>query len=487
MSLATEETRRTAFRAAYLMGDRGKELFAWVAEGDDDAARKAAVSSLYLHWRRDPDYVFGLMDDLGRRVGLPPVGRNGRVLRFLADLSITIYINHPERDDVLHHTSDLWARVLIKRLRLNQLLFLVRLPFAHQVGRAFSGRTLETALLSELQSPRRFFGQTDEERSRFLRCVPFVDPDLPITTDEGLADLVGLLRSDILLHRILGALILAIHGVSDPKANESLLDKLLPQLDGDAALWALLAFAVPLPATPPAWIPLLERMTTRLIEGDRATFSDASGLLKAFDIALLPLGLAYGKHGLTMPLIDDILARSLAKDRELGLRIVRGLASVGFYYPNAVFATLRKQADIFAAPDAATSLGATLAAMRTLHFDRVDLFMSEMHASSALRADVAARRDPDLIARCINWVGFYNNAVHQALEYPAMRKTILIGGLQALGEARKPSDFIGPYTDSAIDMAARAGFQLIRWTEPSFDAPPGSPAGSSAADRDATV
>jgi hypothetical protein len=61
--------------------------------------------------------------------------------------------------------------------------------------------------------------------------------------------------------------------------------------------------------------------------------------------------------------------------------------------------------------------------------------------------------------------------VHQALHYPAMRRTILMGGLQALGEARKPGDFIGPYTDAAIDMAARAKFRLIRWTEPTFDTP----------------
>jgi len=469
MSPATEETRRTAFRAAYLMGADGKELFTWIAEEDDEDARRSAVRSLYLHWRSYSDYVTGLMDDLVERVGFPPLGKSGRVLRFLADLSITIYINHPEREDVIRQTSRMWSTVFTRRLRLNQLLFLARGALGHQVAKAFSGRTLNTALLPELQAPTRFFRQTDEERARFLRTVPLVDPAEPIRAPAQQDDLVGLLESDILLHRILAALVIAIHATDEPETTGALVDELQPRLGDVGAFWTLLAYSVPLPTTPSAWIPRLEAMTRRLVEKKGDLLLEPGSILEKFDISLLPMGLAYGKQRLDMPVVSELLSEALVRDRPLGLRLVRALASVGFYYPEAVFATLRTHGELMHQDDAADSVAQALATIRTLHFDRVDLFLAEMGAPDSLRESIGHRPVPGFIARCINWVGYYNNAVHQALNYPAMRRTLLIGGLTALGEARRPSDFIGRYTDAAIGMAARAKFQLIRWTDPAFD------------------
>ena len=469
MSGATEETRQTAFRAAFLIGADGRRLFTWIAAGSDEAARRSAVLSLYLHWRRDPAYVNALLVDLVNRVSLPPLWRSGRVLRFLADLSITIYINHPERDDVVRNTSRLWRAVFTRRLRLNQLLFLIRGPLGHQAAKAFSGRTLSTALLTELQPPTRFFDQTDEQRARFLRTVPLVDPAERFDGQGRVDDLVALFDSEILLHRILAALVLVIHAADEPERAGALVDELEGRLGDHGAFWTLLAFAVPLPTTPSAWIPRLEAMTVRLVEQRRGLLFEPDSILERFDIALLPLGLAYGKERLEMPVIARLLADSLAHDRALGLRLVRSLAAVGFYYPEAVFATLRRQPDLLHDEDARPAVAQTLATIRTLHFDRVDLFLSEMRAPDALRVEIGRQPPPSLVARCINWIGFYNNAVHQALYAPAMRRTLLIGGLTALGEARKPSDFIGPYTDAAIDLAERAKFELIRWTEPDFD------------------
>jgi hypothetical protein len=209
-------------------------------------------------------------------------------------------------------------------------------------------------------------------------------------------------------------------------------------------------------------------MTRRLVHKRAYLLFDAS-ILEKFDISLLPLGLAYGKQRLDMPVVSELLSEALSRDRSLGLRLIRALASVGFYYPEAVFSTLRPHAELLREDDAADSVAQALATIRTLHFDRVDLFLTEMGAPDSLRDSIGHRPEPGLIGRCINWVGYYNNAVHQALNYPAMRRTLLIGGLTALGEARKPSDFIGRYTDAAIDMAARAKFELLRWTDPAFD------------------
>ncbi len=451
------------------MGVEGRELFTWIAEQDDATARRSAVLSLYLHWRRDPQYVNALMSDLAAMVRFPPLMRSGRVLRFLADLSITIYINHPEREDVILQTSRLWSYVLRRRLRLDQLFFLARGPLGHQVAKAFSGRTLSTALLPELQSPTRFFNQTDEERARFLRIVPLVDPNESMTSFHRVDDIVALFESDILLHRILAALVVAIHSVTEPKETGGLVDELQPRLSAGASLWTLLAYAVPLPSTPASWIPRLEIATERLFEQQQNVLFEGGSILERFDISLLPLGLAYGKSRLDMPVVEDLLSSAQKRDRRLTARLVHGLAAVGFYYPECVFSTLRRFPDLARDPDATESLAETLATIRSLHFDRVDLFLADIHAPDSFRASIARQPDPGLIARCINWVGYYNNAVHQALEYPAMRQTLLIGGLTALGEARRPSDFIGRYTDAAIDMAKRANFELIRWTDPTFD------------------
>jgi hypothetical protein len=465
------ESRRTAFRTAFLMGERGKELFVWLAGQDNADARRVAVRSLYLHWRHDPGYVHGLMKDLAGRVGFPPIGRSGRVLRFLADLSVTIYVNHPERADVLERTAALWTEILTSRLHVQQLLFLVRAPLARSVALTFSGRILNTATMSEVQDPSRFFSQGLADRQRFLRVVPLVDPDAILDDKGQLDDVVQLLHSEILPHRILAALVLATHGARDSGRMAQLLEELARFLRGDAYLWAILAFAVPLPETPPAWLAWLERMTERLIAKDPETFLDDHGFLASFDIALLPIGLAYGKAGLTMPLIDDLLGRALKGDRSLGLRVIRGLAPVGFYYPDLVFTSLRRHAEMFRAPDAANSLAYLFATMRALHFDRVDLFLAEVGAPDSLREAIARMPEPSVVARCVNWIGLYNNAIHEALNYPAMKRTLLLGGLRALGEATEPRQFVRAYTDDVLDMAERAEFQLIRWTDPSFDGP----------------
>jgi hypothetical protein len=469
---ATKETRRTAFQTAYLMGAEGRDLFYWLAEQNDSAIRRDAVLSLYLEWRRDRAGVFAIMDELAARVRPWPFGASGRVLAFLVDLSVTIYINHPEDEELLERTSRVWSTVLVDRLHLNTLLFLVRGPLKQVIGRAFAKRTLNTALMNELQSPSRFFRQSDEERARFLRTVALIDPDVAIDTfgEQEIDDLVQLFRSDILLHGVLAALVLAIHATVDPKGAIRTLDRIGERLKGESVLWALFSFCVPYPETPDSWVGIVERMTDDLIRQDRATFfGDGGGLQSRFDIGLLPLGLAYGKRGDEMPLVDRLLAQSLAKDPDLAQRIVRGLASVGLYYPLSVFTTLRPHAGRLIEHDAGDALARTLATMRILHVDRVDLFLAEIHAPDELRAKVAADQDLGLIVRCINWIGYFNNAVHQAVRYPAMRRTLLMGGLTALGNARSPADFIGPYTDAVIDLGKRAGFRLIRWTDPTFD------------------
>src|SRR4051812_32055023 len=152
-----------------------------------------------------------------------------------------------------------------------------------------------------------------------------------------------MLQSDIIFFNIVAAMVLVIHAYSDFKRAEPLIRDLFDELDGYGRLWTLLSFCVISPNTPAEWTELLEEFTRRLVaEHPAIFFNQAVPFLNQFDILLLPLGLAYGKHGAAMTEIVTLLRDGWARgDRRLVKRCIAGLGVVGFYYPQAVFQTLR--------------------------------------------------------------------------------------------------------------------------------------------------
>src|SRR5205085_4637524 len=96
------------------------------------------------------------------------------VLDFLAGLSILIYVNHPDRADVVVQTSALWYEVLRNRLKLQLLnrkaLVKVATPLVAQV---YATRMLETFLFSSPEEATRFFAS---DRSAIGRAVALYDP-----------------------------------------------------------------------------------------------------------------------------------------------------------------------------------------------------------------------------------------------------------------------------------------------------------------------
>jgi hypothetical protein len=221
-----------------------------------------------------------------------------------------------------------------------------------------------------------------------------------------------------------------------------------------------------LPNTPPAWAPLIERLTERMFaEHPAIVYGEEPSLLQQLDdILLLPLGLAYGKVGQTMPLIELMLQDSLLRDDSRQLeRVVAGLAAVGFYYPEP---TLRLLGDVLTAiPEAPpAALTATLATIRTLHQDAVDVFMARYELSAGLQRQVAATADTELVRRFIYWLGLYNQVVHSCLYYPKMRRQMAMGAMETLAVARAPQEFIGAYTATVFRMLREAGFRLSEWT-----------------------
>jgi len=467
----SEEARRTGLKAAYTIGPGARDVFLWAATKGSPALRRAAKDALYLIWRTDPEFTYSLLNELVERIGLGNLPDLRNILEFIIDLSITIYINHCEREDIVQQTTDLWYEILKNRLHLDLLNTGILGPAFEKlvfqaVARAFSRQLLDTALFTDLAPAERFFDLPAEERETFKRVVPLVDPQADLESAQD--DMAALLRSDMVLFNYLAALVLAIHGYHDFEATEPLLRRLFDELEVNGRLWEILGFAVLLPGTPPGWVGLLETFTRRLIEQHPAIFyGEEQGVLAQFDILLVPLGLAYGKRGPSMPHFEALIQEGLSRgDRRQVARCLAGLGPVGFYYPDAVFHTLRAAIPDFTDPDLQAALVPPLATMRTLHFDAVDVFLQQIGADEAFQRSISAAADVELVQRHIYTLGLHNNAVHQALFYPKMRRHILIGGLNALADARSPQDFIATYTPIPIRMVREAGFRLSEWTLP---------------------
>jgi hypothetical protein len=92
--------------------------------------------------------------------------------------------------------------------------------------------------------------------------------------------------------------------------------------------------------------------------------------------------------------------------------------------------------------------------------------VNQVGAGQAFQRRVSAATDIELIDTYIYSLGIYNNAVHQAINYPIMRRELLIGGLTALIEAHSPQDFVGSYTPVPLRMLRAANYRLDQWTLP---------------------
>lgn len=464
----SDETRRTALKAAYYIGPPAREVFLWAAARGSPALRRVARDTLYLIWRSDPDFTYGLLRDLVTRIG-PSTLRNLRqLLEFFFELSVVIYINHPERPDVRDTTVELYYELARQRLHLdilNTSVFGKRVEslIFQAVASAFSRPILDTMLMSEIVPAERFFAVPPAERAILMRVAPLFNPAHPL--HPHLADLETLLRADNVLFNLVGAAQIAIHAVVNPTDTEAVVRGLFERLPPSGRLWLLLSFSVLLPNTPVEWTPLVENLTERLFtEHPDLVYGVTPSILQQFDILLLPLGLAYGKVGQTMPLIELLLQDGLLRhDRRQVERVVAGLAAVGFYYPETV---LRLLGDVVTAlgADLPEALTPTLATIRMRHRDAVDVFMARRNLSEILQHRVAASADTELVRRYIYWLGLYNQVVHSCVYYPRMRRQMAMAAMEMLTRARTPNEFIVVYTATVFRMLREAGFRLSEWT-----------------------
>ena len=494
LDTGVSEQQRTALRAAFNIGPAARDLLVRGALSDSAALRNAVrdtlyliwngvsrppgaadggsnTSALYFIWRQAPDFTHGLMKDLVARLSwLNPLEAR-RILAFVLDLTITIYVNHCERPDVVENTAALFHELSVERLHLDKLVLgaaLERVVF-RVVASVFADRLLRWMLLDDEANPKAFFTLAASERALLGQAAALLDPRSDLDAAKPL--LLQMLGAAVPVLRGSATLVLAVHMLADPAGAENTLRALFDALDARGRTWLLAGFSVLLPDTPAAWVPLLETLTQRMLDDTRSGGSPAP-LMPAFDGFFVPLGLAYAKRGSAMPLFLPLLQQA-GQHPARAARLIESLGVVGFYHPQAVLGLLRQHAKaLLGNPITCPALVQALATMRTLHFDPVDTLLAQAGASEGQRRDVVAGADMARVQQFMRLLGYYNNAVHFCVHYPRMRRGLAACALTLLATAPNAREFIAGYAARAIAMARESNFDLRAWTEAEADEAP---------------
>ncbi|NTW98044.1 MAG: ATP-binding protein, partial [Oscillochloris sp.] len=249
----SDEARRTGLKAAYYIGPRARDLFLWAAAKGSPALRRVARDALYLIWRGDPDFTYGLLKDLVGKVGPGALRDLRNIVEFFFELSVVIYINHCDRQDVIDRTVDLYYELAKQRLHLdiiNTGIFgkTIEDLIFQAVASAFSQPILDTIMLAEVMPVDQFFALSTEERALLVRAAPLFDPATPLAAHMQTMD--ALLRGENIVFNLVGAAQLAIHAAENFPAAEPHIRDLFERLPGPGRLWVLLSFALLVPSTP---------------------------------------------------------------------------------------------------------------------------------------------------------------------------------------------------------------------------------------------
>ncbi len=234
LNSGSPEQQRTALRAAFNIGPAARDLLLRGAMSKSPSLRQAVrdtlyliwtgmsgpagerrASTIYFIWRHAPDFAHQLMRDLIARVSWVNPVEASRILRFLLDWCITVYVNHCERAEVAQQTAELFYDLTVGRLHLDRLNLGpgVDRIVAKAVAAVFSRPLLDWMLLADLEDPVRFFRIPAPERKPLADIAPLLDPGSDLVGSEDLV--LGMLRSDVYVCRGAAMLALAIHAFAD--------------------------------------------------------------------------------------------------------------------------------------------------------------------------------------------------------------------------------------------------------------------------------
>jgi hypothetical protein len=234
-------------------------------------------------------------------------------------------------------------------------------------------------------------------------------------------------------------------------------------LTGSGRLWLLFTFALLAPVQAPddSLIQLLVYLTRRVQEENREDFfKGPHGLYQQLDVGLLHLGLTYGKLGLEMDYLSEMIKSSWVNDLPLLKRYVRGLAAIGLYYPDAALGLLDQAlADQLEQEDLKEVAVKTLATIGVIHNDKVERFLLKIGMDERFRAEVQAREDASLVKRYVDVVGLYNATAYGCLFYPRMRR-MAQRVFQAFTESENLTELVSKTTQAYIRLVVESDYRI---------------------------
>jgi hypothetical protein len=430
------------------------EMVRWIACHASEELRKCASYMLYLLAGGNRKLIAAdMLMAVARAISLVRIKRTRRVLDFLSNVSITAYVNNCDDLDVAEATSDLWKYVAINRLHLNIVNRpILEKPIISVVARRLANRIVDNDALR---------GQ--------LGAVPEAYQDLAeqllpaLTPGHDLSDLLQPLRegfaAKVWAPRILSGCVLAIQAITNLDDCASQLDQLFEESSGDARVWQVAAFAVLMKSTPNALRERVATMVGRVLAENRPSLARyVVGDGANVDLFAVSLPLAHAKQG--APLIDFAVSAVADGDQMVRRSALEGLAVVGLYYPDTVLAALAQLRDSFRHADA--GLLRILSRIYPMHPTMVDVFLREM--DPAVKLDGVEAAEMEFARKYVDALGLYNNAVHQAIYYPMMRRDVLAAGFADMLHARTPNDFVTRYAPRILRLIRESEYEVIRWT-----------------------
>lgn len=473
----------TALRAAYRSTLANPDIafddeFIAIARGADDDLRQYLHDTLYLIWRRDPDYTIGVLRTLvaqlerGQMVlrfwELP---ETRRLLELVSQIAITLYTTNPTLE-LGKAIGDLGHELIVERLKVVGLMSnsLVQGVLFPVVDRRFSEYIYRGFLVDDAEAIDRVF-QLDAAAKDDIRAgIRLLDPDHPIEPEtEALHRLFGATDSDF--SSLLAAQALAIHLVAGFSSVETTVQAVYDRGDFRARAWLLTAFLVLLETTPGEWLPFLEELTSGTVASHRDQLRTGGGILSGghIDQVLLPLGLAYGKRAIDMPVHLEMVAQALADgDLAMAARVIDSLGATGFHHPLVARDALwhiweQMTGDGGQVPEEIReSLIRAMTTIRVLYPDIADDLIADM-GDQSVEAGFRTAAEPDWLRSQVALLGLYNNGVHIAVCNPIMRTGLLEPTYSMLIDEPDLATAVKGLTKRAWNLAGEYDYHLDRW------------------------
>ena len=483
LSAENDSSRLTALRAAYRSTLANSDLvfdeeFIAIARGADDELRQILHDTLYLIWRRDPDYTIGVLRTLVAQLERGQMVRRfwelpetRRLLELVAQIAITLYTTNPTLD-LGRAIGDLGYELIVERLKVvglmsNSLVQGVMFPV---VDRRFSELIYRGFLVDDPEAIDRVF-QLDAAAKDDIRAgIRLLDPDQPVASEtEALHRMFAAADSDF--SSLLAAQALAVHLVTEFESVKTTARAVHDRGDFRARAWLLTAFLVLLENTPDGWVPLLEDLTSSTVASHRDEFNAGAGILSGghIDQVLMPLGLAYGKRAIDMPVHVGLVAEAIAVgDLAMAARVVDSLGSTGFHHPrvarDALWHIWEQMTERGGqVPDEVLeALVRAMATIRALYPDIVDDLVADMGHES-VEAGFRTATEPDWLRNQVSLLGLYNNGVHIAVCNPIMRIGLLEPTYSMLIDEPDLAAAVKGLTKRAWDLAGAYDYHVDRW------------------------